>query len=124
MARVPNVIDRAHYDVQFKTIQADPARLMLVAGLDDDLIGYATFAPFERTRSALISMTLGPEFRGQGHGSRLVGHFTRIAGRRLGVKEIVAHIRAENDPSIRVFEKAGFRLTETENLIHRYRLSL
>lgn len=124
MARFHDIVDRAHYEYQFASIDDDPARLMLVAGLDEALVAYATFAPFEPGRSAVISLTVGPAHRNQGHGRKLLPYFTSIAGRRLELEEIVAHIRAENAPSIRIFEQAGFRLTETENLIHRYRLTL
>jgi RimJ/RimL family protein N-acetyltransferase len=124
MARSPTFVDRPRYTAWFETLQADPDQLMLVAAVDDTLIAYATFAPFEKGWSAVMSLTIAPDHRGQGHGTALVDYFAFMGGDHLSVGEIVAHIRDENTPSRTIFERAGFRWLCCENDIHRYRLTL
>jgi len=122
MARVAAPVSRAQYQAWYNSVAQSPHHLMLVAEQNNSLIAYAGFAPFKDPGSVTISLTLGADFRGQGHGSALIPLFIKDAASKLQVREIIAHIRTENAPSHTVFTRAGFQACEVEDGIHRYRL--
>ena len=86
-------------------------------------------ARFEVTGdSAVISVNLNPHFFGKGLGSELIEDATRIfLGENVGIREIVAEIKGENQASKKAFEKAGYGLYKTlekqENKIDVYKFS-
>jgi len=63
----------------------------------------------------------GPS-RGRGLGTRAVVALVDELRRRPGVRRIDAHVRAENLPSRRVLERAGFTLVEAGAVELRYTL--
>jgi len=79
---------------------ADPDCRFLIAEQDGMPTGTVRFD------GKLANWTVAPDFRGQGVGKEMV----RLAVD--GEKEIVAHIRAENQASRRIAEAAGFALHE------------
>jgi len=55
-----------------------------------------------------IHVLVAPEHRHQGLAALLISAALRYAGDRLSLDRVTAHIKEENDASIRAFEKAGF----------------
>jgi len=122
MARVATPVSPAQYMAWYNSVAQSPYHLLLVAEKDNSLIAYAWFAPFKDPGSVTITLTLGADFRGQGHGAALIPLFTKEAASKLKAREIVAHIRTENAPSHKVFTRAGFEACGVKDGIHRYRL--
>lgn len=122
MARVAAPLSPAQYRAWFRAQNAAPDRLMLLGLQGNTPLGYASFAPFWERGAWTISLTLAPEHRGQGHGRGLLPLFVRKAGIYLNLVCVIAHIRAENAPSHRLFSGAGFVDQGAEDGVHRYRL--
>ncbi|MFA6030768.1 MAG: GNAT family N-acetyltransferase [Elusimicrobiota bacterium] len=57
---------------------------------------------------AEVSLSLAPEARGRGLGPRAIAGATARA-RRLGIRRLLAHTRADNLPSTLAFLKAGYQ---------------
>ena len=66
---------------------------------------------FERDRDGIadISVTVAPDARGQGFGSALLNAGLDAARATLGPRAFRAWVKPGNEPSIRLFEAAGFR---------------
>lgn len=62
---------------------------------------------------AEVSVTVAPEVRGQGWGTRLVAALVEAA-RGLGRHRLEARIKADNTPSLLVFLRNGFQPTALE----------
>ena len=81
---------------------------------DGQLLGQVGFADFKRDMVPSIEglpemgWILAPAAQGQGYAGEAVAAALRWADAALAAPEIVAIIDAENAPSIRVAEKAGF----------------
>jgi RimJ/RimL family protein N-acetyltransferase len=58
---------------------------------------------------AILSINLGAQFRGKGLGRRLLFLATEDLFRTSAVTAIDAFVRISNEPSVRLFEGAGFR---------------
>lgn len=60
-----------------------------------------------------IGYGLAPAYRGRGYATEAVTGFVDWASRRPGVRRVVAETLADNVPSRRVLEKAGFDVDST-----------
>jgi UDP-2,4-diacetamido-2,4,6-trideoxy-beta-L-altropyranose hydrolase len=65
---------------------------------------------------AILSISLGAPFRGKGNGTKLLFLATEELFRNSGVTAIHAFVRISNQPSIRLFEGAGFRNAGVETV--------
>lgn len=61
-----------------------------------------------------IGYSLAPSYRAQGYGSEAVAGFVGWARAQPGVRALVADTTADNLPSRRVLEKAGFAISRTD----------
>jgi UDP-2,4-diacetamido-2,4,6-trideoxy-beta-L-altropyranose hydrolase len=59
--------------------------------------------------TAVLSVNVAPEFRGQGWGRELIAFSTRLLVRARPIRRIDAFVKPENQASIRLFEASGFR---------------
>ena len=86
-------------------------RIMYVAKLDSQLVGYVAGA-VKRSRESLLagldSLAVQPAFRGRGIGDRLLQAFTEEAKRR-NCRRILLTVAVPNDDGMRFFSKRGFR---------------
>jgi CMP-N-acetylneuraminic acid synthetase/RimJ/RimL family protein N-acetyltransferase len=57
---------------------------------------------------ATVSINIAPERRGRGVGTAALAAAAAEAFTRLGARRLVAHVKADNAPSRRAFERAGF----------------
>lgn len=88
-----------------------------------EILGWAGFQPFHSRiayeATAEISLYLRESARGRGLGGQVLD-FALLAAPALGIETIIGLIFEHNIPSIRLFEKAGFRewgfLPEVANL--------
>lgn len=58
----------------------------------------------------VISFSLSPDYRGKGYGTLILSECLKYIKSNLGYHEVIAWIKQENIPSIKTFEKAGFKL--------------
>jgi UDP-2,4-diacetamido-2,4,6-trideoxy-beta-L-altropyranose hydrolase len=65
---------------------------------------------------AVLSINLGAAFRGKGNGRKMLFLATEELFRNSGVTAIDAFVRVSNQPSIRLFEGAGFRKAGVETV--------
>lgn len=90
-----------------KTLQ-NPDRALFIAESETEPLGVLRF-DFEGTE-AWVSVYLVPEKIGQGYGAHLLlAGIQWMQDQRPEVQRLIAEIVSENSPSIRVFEKAGYR---------------
>jgi len=88
---------------------------------DRRLIGYVMFTEECRISSVgEISVTLHSKSRGAGIGEIALTGFMKYLGNSLDYRKFVARILDENDGSIRLFERCGFRLIGTMRRHRRF----
>ncbi|MCB0745756.1 MAG: GNAT family N-acetyltransferase, partial [Ignavibacteriae bacterium] len=78
--------------------------LLLVLEVDNIPAGNVRF-----NREGVIGVSLDKAFRGKNFGVILIEEGIKFMRSNTGLKEITAFIKKENIPSVRVFEKAGFK---------------
>ncbi len=66
--------------------------------------------------SAVLSVNVAPEFRGQGWGRELIAFSTRSLVRVRSVRRIDALVKPGNQASVRLFETSGFRRAGSERV--------
>ena len=95
----------------------------LVAELDGEVVGYAGLSPVS-SRCVYggvceVMIYIAASARGQGVGAKLLHHLvTETEG--LGIWTLQAGIFPENEASIRVFRKAGFKVLGTQERLGRF----
>lgn len=62
-----------------------------------------------RHRAELVHMYVAPWLQGQGVGSHLVEAAVRYGVERVGLRQIVLGVMADNEPAIRLYRRCGFR---------------
>jgi UDP-2,4-diacetamido-2,4,6-trideoxy-beta-L-altropyranose hydrolase len=69
-----------------------------------------------RGESAVLSVSVAPEFRGQSWGRELIAFSTRSLTRAFSVRRVDALVKPDNQASIRLFEASGFRRAGIERV--------
>jgi RimJ/RimL family protein N-acetyltransferase len=62
-----------------------------------------------RHRAELVHMFVAPWLQGQGVGAQLVETAVQYGLDRIGLRQIVLGVIAENEPAVRLYRRAGFR---------------
>lgn len=62
-----------------------------------------------RHRAELVHMYVAPWLQGQGVGAHLVETTVRYGIDRVGLRQIVLGVMADNEPAIRLYRRSGFR---------------
>ena len=62
-----------------------------------------------RHRAELVHMYVAPWLQGQGVGGNLVATAVRYGLDRIGLRQIVLGVIAENEPAVRLYRRSGFR---------------
>jgi L-amino acid N-acyltransferase len=85
---------------------------VLVACVDGELVGYASYGPFRSwpgyRHTVENSIYLTPHARGRGFGKRLLAALLERA-QSQGLHAVIAGIDGENESSMRLHEKLGFK---------------
>jgi L-amino acid N-acyltransferase len=88
------------------------AHPLIVAEFDGKIAGYSSLSKFREkegyAKTVEISVYVDPAFHGQGIGKRLMEEIIK-QGRELGHHVVMAAITADNNISIRMHEKLGFK---------------
>jgi UDP-2,4-diacetamido-2,4,6-trideoxy-beta-L-altropyranose hydrolase len=87
---------------------ADLNAVLYLVTLNDTPVGEIRYQ-LEGTR-AVVSICLGPEFRGKGYGNAILKMATEELFSSTQVKTIDAYVKPENEASVRLFTGAGFTL--------------
>lgn len=92
--------------------------------LDGQVIGdCGTHGPADAEGEIEIGYGLAPLFRGRGHGTELVRALSGWLLAQPGILRVRARINAQNVPSRRALERAGFTLAGREADVLRYALA-
>jgi RimJ/RimL family protein N-acetyltransferase len=124
MSRGPDPVAWEVHEIWFAEALADPDRDILIGLAEGAEIGMVRFDldaewSDETGREAEISINLAPSARGRGLAAPLLAAAIRAFNHNRRC-EIRAEIRADNLPSRRAFEAAGFRLAGEADGLCRY----
>lgn len=85
----------------------------LFAVLNDDKIGLVSFVDDKDTKELIININISPEHRGKKLGSIIIKNAIDYIKNNYKLNHnIIAHIKDKNIPSIKTFEKVGFKFQE------------
>ncbi|MFP5457917.1 MAG: GNAT family N-acetyltransferase [Bacteriovoracia bacterium] len=105
--------DRILYESHLSWFRAsleNPQRLICALELEHVLVGIVRYDELKPS-TVEVSIFIDPKFWGQGLGNEaLVKSETLMREKFISTKEIRAQILADNHGSIRLFEKAGYKL--------------
>ena len=78
------------------------------------LVGDLSVAPSPRVAHAVeVGISIGVEFQRKGYATEalraLAGHLFADDGREQSVRKLIAYVAADNAPSLRLFDRVGFR---------------
>jgi RimJ/RimL family protein N-acetyltransferase len=105
----------------FAASLANPRRVIYLARDGAQSIGMIRFDIDERGERAEVSINLNPDARGKGYGTRtLMAGLEQFAVDRPDLRGTTAQIRSTNAPSIAIFTKAGYALTDTIDGVGQY----
>ncbi len=90
----------------------------VLEGQDGSLIGSYGLYPMQPATCELRKMYLHRDYRGQGHGKRLLEHALTEA-RRLGFQRITLETASVLEEAIRLYERCGFRPYRPDHLSSR-----
>ena len=117
-----DLVERTFEDQEAWLSERSGAFSVLVAELDNSVIGFAALSPY-RERAAYRttvedSVYVDPEWRGRGVANSLLSELLAVA-RTSGFHTMVARIGGGNQVSITLHEKHGFTLVGTEREVGR-----
>jgi UDP-2,4-diacetamido-2,4,6-trideoxy-beta-L-altropyranose hydrolase len=90
----------------------DSQHVLYVGEHDGRAIGQVRFEV--EGDKAVLSINVAPEIRGEGWGSDLLRLSIRTFARASAIGRIDALVKPDNSPSVRLFEKSGFRVVDAE----------
>jgi L-phenylalanine/L-methionine N-acetyltransferase len=105
-----------------RAAESSPNLYSLVAEIDGRVIGEVSLLVNERARmrhTGGIGMMVDPEFQGRGVGRSLVDAVLDLADNWIGLHRIELQVYVDNEPAIRLYERAGF---EKEGVLRDYAL--
>jgi RimJ/RimL family protein N-acetyltransferase len=105
-SKTPKPVDRADHLQWFQRAIGDPNRLILVGEEDSQKIGMVRFD--HRPDHWLVSINLAPSARGKGYGRKALSGAIDALRAEVGQCRIVAEVKSDNTPSLRLFEALGF----------------
>jgi RimJ/RimL family protein N-acetyltransferase len=105
----PDAISAADHERWFARRLADPdTRIWILEGRSGVPVAQVRY---ERAGlAAEVGISVSRAERGKGHGTAILIATADLAARELGVRELVALVLPGNPASMRIFEKAGYRL--------------
>jgi len=100
-----------------------PETVNVVAWHGDDAVGHATLVPDDGDGVAELAIFVLQAYQSAGIGTRLLEALLG-AGREAGFERVWLSVERWNDPAITLYEKVGFRATDTESFEHEMELDL
>lgn len=118
-SRSTDFVPRADHERWFEKTQASPESVTKMIEADGVKAGVVRFDCVDQSdNSWQISITIRPQFRGQGLGRKALEICCQAMEARVGDCRFVAEARSENIASRRIFENCGFRIeNETDGFL-------
>ncbi len=111
----------ADHERWFAASLENPRRVIYLVRDGANAIGMIRFDIDEAGERAEVSINLNPNARGKGFGTRtLIAGLEQFAVDRPDLRGTTAQIRSTNAPSIAIFTKAGYELTDTIDGVGQY----
>lgn len=88
-------------------VHSADTKILIVLNENKKEIGQVRF-DISCDRSAEIDISINVKERGKGYGSHALRHACQYAFEKFNIAKVIAHIKEENQASIRAFTKAGF----------------
>lgn len=103
----------------FKAISSSNEHVMLAFEENHALLGVVGLTYINwQTRKAEVSIYIGPEHQGKGHGEVALAMLLDYGFKNLGLHRIFGEIFEFNQPNIELFTKLGFKLEGTMREAH------
>ena len=85
----------------------------------ENIKGYITFTMESSDVARIGLIALEDQFRGQGVGAELL-NITIAMSKKLKTKKLIVVTQATNTSALRLYEKAGFRISDTKIWFHKW----
>lgn len=101
---------RAH-EAWFKASLTNERRFIFIIVLKNAKVGMVRFDVDPVSKSARVHVNISRKYRSRGIGKTALKVASQYAVRALGIDRIVASIKPDNEPSIKMCSYAGFRIS-------------
>jgi RimJ/RimL family protein N-acetyltransferase len=108
-SRNTDVVGTEEHNAWLERVLADPDRHLLIVELDGESAGQIRFDRVGGSHRYEISVSLGPEWRGRGLGTRALRGACGWLWKHTNAVGVEAEVRQENKASSAAFLSAGFR---------------
>ena len=122
MSFTNKIISKDAHDEWFKESLKLSGRYLYIGLIGNQKIGLCRFDVDIEQQESKVSINLNPEFRGKGLASKLLYEGIKNFKKDWQIS-IIAQIKKENIPSIKLFERCGFKLMSNTEGNFTYRLS-
>lgn len=92
----------------YADVMSDPHRLLFVTQYEGRDCGVVRYDLDEEAAEAEITIALQKEFRGKHIGRSVIELTSASIRERRKVETVVAHVRPDNQPSLKAFRSAGY----------------
>ncbi len=93
------------------------AKLLVVPEVDGKIVGMMDFSCGGRRRNSHtgeFGMSLLPDFRGQGIGTRMLEALLKWAAAHPEIEKVCLHVHRRNEAALNLYKKAGFVIEGTD----------
>lgn len=100
----------------YEDVMSDPGRLLFVTQYEGRDCGVVRYDLDDEAAEAEITIALQEEFRGKHIGRSVIELTSSSILERRSVETVVAHVRPDNEPSLKAFRSAGY-VEETKETV-------
>ena len=98
-------VESGEHEAWFRSARASETTWIWIGEVDDEPVGQVRIEVGDG--EAEVHISIAPEMRGRGHGTRLLAAARRRCAER-GIRSLVARVDRRNAASLRMFETCGF----------------
>ena len=100
----------ADYLIGYSADIARDHQLRLIAQVGGEAVGAVDIYDYSASNSrAMVGIAVLPEWRGKGYGSEMLRQAAEYCRVRLSLHQLCAFVARDNEPSLRLFDAAGFK---------------
>lgn len=110
MSRYTGEVVREKFKPVFDTYLQNPSYLI---SIDEDPVGFVIFTGSDGQYE--VGINLNPTYRGQGYSKKILSLVIKKSIDRTVIRKIIATVKKENIPSIKLFTGVGFKQIQSDD---------
>jgi diamine N-acetyltransferase len=96
-----------------EVLKSEKVVLYIITDEKNFFLGQVRYTIYNK--SAQISISIVDELKGKGYGLSILEKTQKLIVNEKGINKIIARINSKNEPSIKLFKRAGYKLVGVES---------